>query len=360
MTPGAKSLAAVQVGSAWLPQRTPNPKGARYVLINSVSCAGDACMAVGISTTVGTGSSLKPSARIVTRPLAEWWNGKLWTLTEVPLPNSGRTWLNAVACPAINRCVAVGSGSLIESWNGVGWTAEPLPSKQASSVSLYGVSCPTTTACTAVGFEQQASGGLRGVTEELAGASWRTTTIPGAALNSVSCASSEHCVAVGYLELHSSGGRASGGEATGVKIATVEPLIENWDGRHWSRSILPGKLASPAILNGTLVLGGVAAYTNGLQQVSCHSSTCVAVGFDGQAPLALARTAGAWRATPAPRAGAGEPTYLLSVSCRATTSCTATGFSERAAGEDNDVEPVVEHWNGQRWTLTFTAGDSAR
>jgi hypothetical protein len=360
LTSGAKSFAAVEEGSTWVPQRTPNPKGARYVLIDGVSCPGsDACMAVGISSTLGPGKPLKPWTRVTPRPFAQWWNGKVWTLREVPLPSNGQGWLNGVACPSANRCVAVGSGSLIDSWNGVRWAADNLPANQPTGLDLYGVSCSTTTSCTAVGWEQRAGGGVLGVIEELAGGRWRTTTLPNAALSSVSCVSAQQCVAVGYLELSSGGGVGPGGEATGVQIVQTEALVESWNGHEWTRSILPGKLASRGILNGTEVVGGVAVYTNGLQQVSCRATTCVAVGFEGSNPFAIVRTGGAWSKTSAPPARPGEPTFLLSVSCQAATSCTATGFAEAAAGEDNDVEAVIEHWNGQRWTLTFAAGSSA-
>jgi hypothetical protein len=348
LTPGAKSFAVVQEGSTWVPQRTPNPKGARYVIIHSVSCPGaGACMAVGISSTLGPGKPLEPWTRVSARPFAQWWNGKVWTLRDVPLPSNGRGWLSGVACPSANSCVAVGSGSLIDSWNGLRWAADKLQTTQPAGLDLYGVSCPTTTSCTAVGWQQRASGGVLGVTEELTGGTWRTTTIPNAALSSVSCVSAQQCVAVGYLKLSGGGG-----------IVPTEALVENWNGRDWTRSILPGKLASAGILNGITVLSGVAAYANLLQDVSCKATTCVAVGFEGSHPFAIMRRLGAWSETSAPPARVGEPTFLLSVSCQAATSCTATGFAEAAAGEDNDVEPVIEDWNGQRWTLTFAASSA--
>ena len=360
LTPGAKSFAVVEEGSTWVPQRTPNPKGARYVVIDGVSCPrSGACMAVGISSTLGPGKPLKPWTRVTSRPFAQWWNGKVWTLREVPLPSNGRGWLNGVACPSANRCVAVGSGSLIDSWNGVRWAADNLPANQPAGLDLYGVSCSTTTSCTAVGWEQRAGGRVLGVIEELAGGRWRTTTLPNAALNSVSCVSAQQCVAVGYLELGGGGGVGRGGEVAGVQIVPTEALVENWNGHDWTRSILPGKLARTSFLNGIVVLSGVAGYTNGLQKVSCKATTCVAVGFEGSNPVAIVRTRGAWSETSAPPARAGQPTFLLSVSCQAATSCTATGFAEPAAGKSNDVEPVIEHWNGQRWTLTFEAGSSA-
>ena len=159
--------------------------------------------------------------------------------------------------------------------------------------------------------------------------------------------SAQQCVAVGYLKLSGGGG-----------IVPTEALVENWNGRDWTRSILPGKLASAGILNGITVLSGVAAYANLLQDVSCKATTCVAVGFEGSHPFAIMRRLGAWSETSAPPARVGEPTFLLSVSCQAATSCTATGFAEAAAGEDNDVEPVIEDWNGQRWTLTFAASSA--
>jgi hypothetical protein len=360
LTPGAKSLAAVAQDSHWIAQRTPNPKGAEYVLVNGVSCAGpSACMAVGISTPQRPKTpTTKPWTLVVPQPLAEWWNGETWTLLHVPLPGMHSGWLNSVSCTAENRCVAVGSASLLETWNGTTWTAQQLPGRTPAGIDYYGISCPTASSCVAVGRRQQLDGTVASESAVLADGRWRMTSLASAALNSVSCSTSTNCAAIGYLEGHDAG------PLPGVHVAPVVPLIEDWNGQEWSRASLPSSFSLAEPLVGTSIMGGVAGYTNGLQALSCTSSSCVAVGFDGTGPLALVRTNGTWRNVSVPGARANGSvfpharamgTFLLSVSCSTPTSCTAVGFAGSTNSATSADAAIAERWNGQRWVVTLQA-----
>jgi len=131
-------------GSVWTLESQPNPRGENFNAESSVSCAaGDSCESVGSWLTSG----------LVTRPLAEGWNGSGWTRqpTSRP-PHAVSATLDGVSCAGAASCAAVGEWTaqehaiptltLAEEWNGVSWTAKRTPSPSgAQSASLAGVSC---------------------------------------------------------------------------------------------------------------------------------------------------------------------------------------------------------------------------
>lgn len=96
----------------------------------------------------------------------EIWDGNHWRTVRTRDPvASPDTELEDVACPAINRCVAVGwrvSGTdivtLAATWDGKRWTVRNTPSPSgAVSSSLDGVDCPRWRFCVAVGASSQQS-----------------------------------------------------------------------------------------------------------------------------------------------------------------------------------------------------------
>ena len=144
------------VASAWSPQRTPNPAGARYSVLSGVSCSSrTACIAVGHSAS-RTGAGVT---------LAERWNGTTWAIQRTPNPAGAKTsLLFAVSCASTTACTAVGSVTnragitvpLAERWNGTRWAIQPTsnpPRANGRVVSYPGsVSCASTRVCVAVGY----------------------------------------------------------------------------------------------------------------------------------------------------------------------------------------------------------------
>jgi hypothetical protein len=182
-------------GSAWSLEKLASPAESTVIAVESVSCtAGSACTAVGTY-----------SARGLLRPLAERWNGSLWSVERMSEP-AGATdaGLSRVSCTSPRDCVAVGgdtsskaqhsSGTLIERWNGVDWSAQSLP----VGLGLTSVSCTSRRACTAVGDPQSATGAESAVVERWNGSRWTLSRLPGGAgLSAVSCSSSLTCTALG-------------------------------------------------------------------------------------------------------------------------------------------------------------------
>jgi hypothetical protein len=102
-----KTLAERWDGTVWVRQSTPNPAGADISELTGVSCPGSStCTAVGDAA---TNYDQDPSS-----PLAEHWDGSRWSLQDTPNPPGGQiSTLDAVVCPTVATCVAVG-----DFWNG--------------------------------------------------------------------------------------------------------------------------------------------------------------------------------------------------------------------------------------------------
>jgi hypothetical protein len=190
-------------GTKWSIQSTPNPTGASFILMTSVSCtSASACTAVG-DYSKGTAAQV---------PLAERWNGTKWSIQHPPNPaGSQGSALASVSCASASACTAVGDYNngttdvtLAERWNGTAWSIQSAPNPTGgSNVILSGVSCASAGACTAVG--DYAKGATAGVTlaERWNGTTWSIQHTPnptGASvslLNGVSCTSASACTAVG-------------------------------------------------------------------------------------------------------------------------------------------------------------------
>ena len=113
-------------GSGWQVRSSPNPGGANFAGLNSVSCTGPtACMATGGGAS-GEGES--------GFTLAESWNGTSWSLVRSPSPGSFSDELRGVSCTSPGSCMAVGEFestgnqfTLAEAWNGTHWTTVKTP-----------------------------------------------------------------------------------------------------------------------------------------------------------------------------------------------------------------------------------------
>jgi hypothetical protein len=167
-----------------------------------------------------------------------------------------------------------------------------------------------------------------------AAASWAVQavpppTLPGGQLSSVSCASSGACVAVG-----------SSTDGSGIEAS----LAERWNGSTWSVQATPYPSG---------------ATTSALNGVSCVARrTCVAVGSftssSGREVTLAERWSGSvWTIQGTPNPVAGTRISLRGVSCASSRVCIAVG-SVIADSPQNQV-PLVERWNGSRWSIDRTA-----
>jgi hypothetical protein len=264
------SLAERWNGKKWAIQRTPNVPGAGHNTLRGISCpSNNWCMAVGANKFPTKGF----------RILAERWNGRSWSVQKPPNPQTGPfgSELITVSCTSPRACIAVGDSvdntghtkGLAERWNGKSWTIQqvPLPSG-AFLTQLVGVECAGPSACEAVGYYALSqNGGRLGFSESWNGNTWTMQTVPGPAGAQqtvpvdVSCTSSADCTLVGEVV---------------NKNGTELTLAEKWNGATWQ--IQPTPNPRGAILS----LFNAASCTS--------ATSCVAVGgFDkasGGLPLA--------------------------------------------------------------------------
>ena len=130
------------IGGRWTLQRPPQSYGALAL----VACPALArCIAAGV--------------------VAEVYDGRHWSVER--LPRSAGLVLSGLSCPTAQACTAVGSRAndpapVAEAWNGSVWTALALPAPlgggPSSSTVLNGISCPNPAFCVAVGSHAGASG----------------------------------------------------------------------------------------------------------------------------------------------------------------------------------------------------------
>lgn len=372
----AVTWSASGVGAAASPaaRATPRPVG-EFV---SVSClSASECMAVGRAPRTVNGIAS-------TGALAEWWNGKRWTVEKTAVPlGADLIQVYAVSCAASNFCVMVGNYVdpndniflMAEVWNGSTWTVAktPRPKSTASPAvsSFGGVSCPRVDRCVAVGYYRPSAGPDEAFIET-GGTSWAIATNKapgGGGLDGVSCVSAAACMAVGDSEnasatkvfnlaevLTTTGWKVTttpnGGSeensllgvsctasaacvAVGVEGASTFALsLMDWDGKRWSLA----KVSPPPRSN-----------TSSFSSVSCVAATsCVTIGSYGTALSVLAakwngRTLKAIARPPTPPGGAIA--LLSAISCRTATWCEAVGSYRSGAS------PLAEVWNGKTWRI---------
>ena len=309
---GSGVLVEQQHGTTWSVVATP--KLAVGGSLQALTCASTTnCTAVGANQGGPT--------------LVEHWDGTRWSIVASPQPGGFINSLHAVSCAGADSCLAVGTYEtvsaitpFVQRWNGTSWSVVPLPT-DASQSRLASVSCVSATNCFAVGSYLDSSA-TKTLIEHWNGVTWSIVASPNpsgasdSVLTGVSCPTATSCLAVGSYENATAAGT----------------LAERWNGARWS--IVPSPRAPT------------------FSAVSCPTaSTCFAVGSEvtqGADLLVEKWSGGRWsviqRANPS-----GFNNYLTSVSCVSVTSCAAVGY----VGSDLADQPVLEHWNGKKWSIVF-------
>jgi hypothetical protein len=335
---------------------------AKSLEFSGVSCAtSESCIAVGLN------------APTTTLPLAEKWNGKEWTLLTTVAPEfalAGSVLLG-VSCASSEACMAVGEykhmfggetvGSpLAEFWNGKTWSIlTPLNPTELHAGTLDSVSCPTTQLCIVAGsLRNNTTKAVESLSEKWTSTGgWTILKAPGMVEQSVSCGSTESCVAVG-------------------RTSEAKLIVAHWDGKEWATQTTGlSELAESVSCKGSecVIVGGVhGAITSNagkewtlvtmaapekvsfiLTGVSCPTalSSCFAVGgATNELPLAERSSANhkEWSILTTPALSKEAPNGIFQgVSCVSTSACVAVGgvFGAGVTG------PLAEKWNGTEWTI---------
>ena len=197
-------------GREWSIQRTPTVERGE---LSSISCISRSfCTAVGDIAPVpfGFSSAADNENPLAPAPIAERWNGRVWSIERTPRTSGYQAALTGVSCLAGNACIAVGwwasstGHDLVERWNGKRWSivANRTPAG-AVFVGLSGVSCASIVACMAVGFNTAYDGSTQMFAERWNRHNWSLQPIrtpagtSGNQLVAVSCTAATRCTAVG-------------------------------------------------------------------------------------------------------------------------------------------------------------------
>jgi hypothetical protein len=177
------------------------PAGNGDSMLNAISCPSTSlCYAAGEAGAFATVAADQ-------LPLVERWTPRGgWMRVKPPtLRGSMENALGGISCKSATQCAAVGSYGtptkqygLIEQLKGSAWSVSTAP--RSTNGMLNAVSCPTIALCVAVGSLP----GGRNLAERWSSGKWTPTEPPGPAssgglleLTGVSCASATHCVAAG-------------------------------------------------------------------------------------------------------------------------------------------------------------------
>jgi hypothetical protein len=371
LVPGA-ALAA----SARMPVASISPNTAENNILYSVSCASASeCWTVG-QYQVGS----------IYQTLVEKWDGSSWSIVSSPNAGAQSNWLDSVTCASLSECWAVGwydVGSiyqtLIEGWDGSSWSIVSSPNLTSSQDRLLSVACESTSECWAVGDSLGNGDPLtQTLIQEYNGTAWSVVASAdlGSAwgsLSGVTCVSASECWAVGY--------------STTDKNATLQTLVEYYDGIEWS--LEPSGNSSDAYneltgvactsANRCWAVGfteysgggrtlieyydgstwsvfaspGLTTLQNNLFAVTCTSSSdCWAVGSTytpGEPELTLTEqyNGTSWSVVSAVNPSSDDNTSS-GVACISASECWMVGIDYNSAGP---IQALIENWNGTSWTV---------
>lgn len=312
----------------WSAQRIPSPS--KVSQLSAVSCPSRrTCVAVGDyfrssrnavhGGYFGWGSGLT---------LAERWNARSWSIQH-PVNPGGRSVgggavsaLDGVSCASATSCTAVGSyfgptrsdgGTIAEHWDGKRWSMQKTPASTGLEGSLNAVSCPSLTFCIAVGSARN-----RAVVERWNGTKWSRARVPEppgtryATLAGVDCVSTVVCVAVGGFTIHPA---TSKGIFSPPTFAPLTGLAERWNGKAWR-------------VQRILAVQGL-----GLAGVSCASAhDCMAIEEEGTQTVRLRGTRWSTQSTTSP-SGLSGVSCPARRTCVAVGSSSTGTLAERWNGD---------------------------
>jgi hypothetical protein len=321
--------------SSWSATEAPVPAdaGSRDALLQAVSCtSSSSCMAGGFFNPPTSGMLLSLT-------------GSKWNAVDAPVPINGAAsdTVYGISCASANECISVGylgyadySGLLLK-WSSDQWSAfsqAPLPPNAFGGRTLNAVACPDVSDCVAVGSYYLKPDVTTGLLSTWSAGAWEAAEAPlptnvggepNAEVNGVSCPSSNECLAVGDYQDSS---------------ADQAGMFLKWSDGSWTASEAPIP-SSPGRFN------------EQLHGISCSSdSACVAVGSLNGQSLLLVFSDGTWRTVNVPVPVGGDPlsSVLDAVACPATSNCIAGGSSFTTSAARR---PLLVTLSGGNWTSAW-------
>ena len=246
--------------------------------------------------------------------------------------------LSGVVATSASNAWAVGTDgsgkTLIEHWNGTGWKREPSPSPGPNGAydSLVAVAATSARNAWAVGFAEWIGGG-RALVLHWNGTAWTRVPSPSPGsndqLNGVAISSADSAWAVGSYQV----GRIS------------KTLILRWNGTAWRQA------SSPSV---TGALEAVAATSAGNAWAVGFAASSFGTAEAGN-PLILHWNGATWQRVSSNLApGIGNLRGVAATSAGNAWAVGCSGCLAEGAGA-----PLIEQWNGTRWTNVPTPTQDA-
>jgi hypothetical protein len=314
---GSTTLIEHWNGTSWRVVPSPSPgtgKGRENLLFGVTAVSAADAWAVGYYA-----SGSDPFDQ-TSHALIEHWNGTRWTQVTCPCSSSetGAPVLTAVTAVSRSDIWAVGDGvsrPLIVHWNGRTWSAARLPGTAEDG--LTGVSAASAGSAWATGTDVTSNSAL---TARWNGRRWAWVR-------------SSEPDRSRYLEAVAATSRTSAwavGEDSRDRVTTIR-----WNGKRWIQGPVPQVTGPGSDLRAVTAIPGGGLWAVGYRTVK-HGI------YLDDAPL-TARWTGARWVTVASRGFGSSDNMLNGVYASSARSAWAVGGT--------GLLPVIEHWNGRKWSL---------
>lgn len=213
-------------GSKWSIVASPNP-GPNNTLNAIAAVSPDDIWVVGGITEKNSGQ----------RSFFEHWNGSQWQVVPSPHTTLENNFLLSISAVSSTNIWAVGSSgnstyseqrTLTEHWNGSQWQVVPSPSPAQFYNALWGVTTVSANNIWAVGgIADTHTTPAKTLIEHWNGTSWSVVPSP-------SAGNFQDVLYGGVTAISANNIWAIGWTATNQNFTTWQPLVEHWDGKHWS------------------------------------------------------------------------------------------------------------------------------
>jgi hypothetical protein len=340
------------------PTATPPPKGWNTVASPPVGSEGVLVAVAALSERDAWAVGQYEGPDSLQRTLVEHWDGANWT--QVPSPNSSERYniLSAAAAVSTSDIWAVGYGvnksnkneQLIEHWDGKNWTIKPNPTISQGDSTLSGVAAISASDVWAVGSTRvQITNGPyheESLVEHWDGATWKV--VPGAALPGADPNSSSFNPLTAVTAINSK-------DVWAVGASNQDPLIEHWDGAAWK--VVPGA-SGPVLFSG---LTGISATSASDVWAVGSGVPNVAGGCGEEVGSVIEHWDGArWSSVPfaTPTGATGVFTFNTVAAIAANDAWVVGGFESSRIRNHVFIAPVIEHWDGARWSIVTSPANS--
>ena len=335
------------------PTATPPPKGWNAVASPPVGSEGNLTAIAALSTSDAWAVGQYEGPDSLQRTLVEHWNGANWT--QVPSPNSSDrdNSLTAVAAVSASDVWAVGSGAtapnkseqLIEHWDGKTWTITPNPTISQGTSFLSGVAAISVSDVWAVGstIVQVTNGPYHQepLVEHWDGATWKVVTsaaLPATDPNSSSFNQLSAVTAINSKDVWAVG-------------QADKSLIEHWDGAAWK--IVPGVVPNEGYAPSDALTGVAASAANDVWAVGTGAHNSAGGCGAGAVPVVEHWDGVRWSSSlfANPSAGSDLLAFNTIAAVSANDAWMVGGVETSRTRTHVFIAPVIEHWDGVRWTI---------